>query len=290
MSGTPARLRALLSADAPVVAPGAFNALFARLIEDAGFDAVYLTGAGVANALLGQPDLGLVTMSEMVMVAERICEVVDVPVIADGDTGYGGVHNVARTVAAYERAGVAAIQIEDQQLPKRCGHLSGKSLVTTEEMEQKIRAAAAARSDPEFVIVARTDAAGVDGFDAAVERANQYLAAGADVIFGEALESREEFSRFRSEVDAPLLANMTEFGRSPLLSRQELEDIGYAIALYPVTGLRVAMKAVDEAYAELAASGTQADFVGRMQTRAELYDLIGYDGYEARDREYCGEV
>lgn len=288
-AGSPgARLRAAYGAGC-IAMPGVFNALAALSAERNGFSAIYLSGAAL-TAGHGVPDIGLLSMSEFVDAARYITAATNLPLLVDADTGFGGALNVERAVAQFEQAGVAAIQIEDQQLPKRCGHLSGKSLVTTEEMEQKIRAAAAARSDPGFVIVARTDAAGVDGFDAAVERANQYLAAGADVIFGEALESREEFSRFRSEVDAPLLANMTEFGRSPLLSRQELEDLGYAIALYPVTGLRVAMKAVDEAYAELAASGTQAGFVNRMQTRAELYGLIGYDGYEARDRDYFGEA
>ncbi|MCH8223361.1 MAG: methylisocitrate lyase [Chloroflexi bacterium] len=283
-----ARLRAAYGAGC-IAMPGVFNALAALTAERHGFPAIYLSGAAL-TAGHGVPDIGLLSTSEFVDAARYITAATNLPLLVDADTGFGGTMNVERAVVQFEQAGVAGIQIEDQQLPKRCGHLSGKSLVTTEEMEQKIRAAAAARSDPGFVIVARTDAVGVNGFDAAVERSNRYLEAGADVIFGEALESREEFSRFRSEVDAPLLANMTEFGRSPLLSRQELEDIGYAIALYPVTGLRVAMKAVDEAYAELAASGTQADFVGRMQTRAELYDLIGYDGYEARDREYFGEA
>jgi methylisocitrate lyase len=269
--------------------PGVFNAMAGLIAERSGFPAIYLSGAAL-TAGHGVPDIGLLSMSEFVDAARYITTATDLPLLVDADTGFGGAMNVERAVVQLERAGVAAIQIEDQQLPKRCGHLSGKTLVTTEEMEQKIRAAAAARSDPEFVIVARTDAAGVDGFSAAVERSNRYLEAGADVIFGEALESRDEFSRFRSEVDAPLLANMTEFGRSPLLSRQELEDLGYAIALYPVTSLRVAMKAVDEAFSELAASGTQTGFVQRMQTRAELYDLIGYDGYEARDRKYFGET
>lgn len=283
-----ARLRAAYGAGC-IAMPGVFSALAALSAERNGFPALYLSGAAL-TAGHGVPDIGLLSMSEFVDAARYITAATDLPLLVDADTGFGGPLNVERAVVQFEQAGVAAIQIEDQQLPKRCGHLSGKTLVRTDEMEQKIRAAVAARTDSGFVIVARTDAIGVDGFDAAVERSNRYLAAGADVIFGEALETREEFAAFRKAVDAPLLANMTEFGRSPLLSRQELDDLGYAIALFPVTSLRVAMKAVDDAYAELAKSGTQAGFVNRMQTRAELYDLIGYDGYEARDRDYFGEI
>ncbi len=186
------------------------------------------------------------------------------------------------------RAGAAGVQLEDQQLPKRCGHLSGKSLVSAEEMEQKIRAAVSARPDPDFVIVARTDARGVEGFKAAVGRARRYLAAGADVIFPEALESREEFAGFRRMVDAPLLANMTEFGRSPALSVTQLEELGYRIALFPVTAFRAAMKAARGVLEEIGRSGSQQALLGSMQTRAELYELLGYDGYETRDRAYFG--
>jgi methylisocitrate lyase len=196
---------------------------------------------------------------------------------------------VERAVKEFERAGAAAIQLEDQQLPKRCGHLSGKSIVVVEEMEQKIRAAASARSDPEFVIVARTDARGVDGFEAAVGRARRYREAGADVIFPEALQSREEFAGFRREVEAPLLANMTEFGRSPLLSVAELDELGYRIALFPVTAFRAAMKAAERALEAISRFGSQEAVLDSMQSRAELYDLLGYDGYEERNRAYFGE-
>jgi methylisocitrate lyase len=196
---------------------------------------------------------------------------------------------VERAVREFERAGAAAIQIEDQQLPKRCGHLPGKSLVSASEMGQKIRAAASARLDPEFVIVARTDARGVDGVEAAVGRARRYLGAGADVIFPEALQSRDELADFRRKIEAPLLANMTEFGRSPLLSVAELDELGYQVALFPVTTLRAAMKAAERVLQEISRSGSQHSLLDSMQTRAELYDLLGYEGYEGRDEAHPGE-
>ena len=277
MSGTPARLRALLSADAPVVAPGAFNALFARLIEEAGFDAVYLSGAGVANALLGQPDLGLVTMSEMVMVAERICEVVDVPVIADGDTGYGGVHNVARTVAAYERAGVAAIQIEDQQFPKRCGHFEGKEVVSADEMVERVVAARRARSgDDGIVIIARTDAAAVEGIENAIVRARTYGEAGADLLFVEAPSSRDELAMVAGELgDWPLVANMVEWGRTPLLSAEELGDLGFTLILFPGSVTRTVTRAAREMLDELRSTGTTIGRLDQMATFDEVNRVVG---------------
>ena len=277
MSGTPARLRALLAGDAPVVAPGAFNALFARLIEEAGFDAVYLSGAGVANALLGQPDLGLVTMSEMVMVAERICEVVDVPVIADGDTGYGGVHNVARTVAAYERAGVAAIQIEDQQFPKRCGHFEGKEVVSADEMVERVVAARRARSgDDGIVIIARTDAAAVEGIDNAIARARTYGEAGADVLFVEAPSSEDELAMVAGELgDWPLVANMVEFGKTPLLSAEELGDLGFSLILFPGSVTRTVTLAAQETLDELRSTGTTMGRLDAMATFDEVNRVVG---------------
>jgi methylisocitrate lyase len=191
-------------------------------------------------------------------------------------------------VGELERAGAGGVQLEDQQLPKRCGHLSGKSLVSAEEMEQKIRAAARARLDPDFVIVARTDARAVEGFKAAVGRARRYLTAGADVIFPEALESRDEFAGFGRTLEAPLLANMTEFGRGPALSVTQLDELGYRIALFPVSTFRTAMKAAERALEEIGRSGSQQTLLDSMQTRAELYDLLGYEGYETRDRAYFG--
>ncbi len=210
----------------------------------------------------------------------------NIPLIVDADTGFGEAVNVERTVIELEAAGAAAIQLEDQQLPKRCGHLSGKTLVEPEAMCAKLRAAAAAKADPELVIIARTDARGVEHFDAAVERARRYLDAGADWIFPEALADAEEFERFSYAVDAPLLANMTEFGKSPLLSLDELAGMGYAGVLFPVTLLRVAMKGVEAALATIFADGTQRELLDVMQTRQELYDLLGYEGYETRDRTF----
>jgi methylisocitrate lyase len=211
---------------------------------------------------------------------------VTIPVIVDADTGFGEAVNVERTVGELERAGAAAIQLEDQVLPKRCGHLSGKALVEADAMSAKLRAAVSARVDEDTVIIARTDARASEGFDAAVERAKQYLEAGADWIFPEALTDHHEFARFADAIDAPLMANMTEFGKSPLLEFKELADLGYKVVIYPVTLLRVAMKAIETTLSILADEGTQKELLDLMQTRQELYDLLDYDGYEARDRGY----
>lgn len=282
-----ARLRAACS-DRCIAMPGVANALVARMAERIGLEAIYLSGAAL-SARCGLPDIGLLSLGEVALEARAITAASSLPLLVDADTGFGGPLQVERAVRELERAGAAAVQIEDQQLPKRCGHLSGKALVGVEEMEQKIRAAASARLDPEFAVVARTDARGVEGFEAAVWRARRYLEAGADLIFPEALTSREEFAGFRRAVDAPLLANMTEFGRSPLLSVSELDEIGYRIALFPVTALRAAMRASQRALEEIHRSGSQRAILGSMQSRAELYDLLGYEGYEERDRACFGE-
>ncbi len=266
--------------------PGAFNALTARLIERAGFGAAYLSGAAFSAGTLGIPDIGLFTLSELVEETRRLTRSVEIPIIVDADTGFGEPINVARTVAELEAAGAAAIQLEDQQLPKRCGHLSGKTLVSVEEMEAKIRAAAQARRDPDLVILARTDARGVMDLDAALDRAHRYVAAGADWIFPEALADRDEFRRFAEQVQVPLVANMTEFGKSPLMTLDELSELGYAAALFPVTLLRAAMHAAEEALTAIRRDGTQISLLDRMQTRQRLYDLLGYTDYEARDRAY----
>ncbi|MCA9152770.1 MAG: isocitrate lyase/phosphoenolpyruvate mutase family protein, partial [Planctomycetales bacterium] len=213
---------------------------------------------------------------------------IEIPLIVDADTGFGDVMNVERTVIELEAAGAAAIQLEDQELPKRCGHLSGKTLVSIDEMAAKIAAAANARKDKSLIIIARTDARGVDGFDAAVARAERYIEAGADWIFPEALASADEFRKFSEIITMPLMANMTEFGKSPLLSFEELEDLGYAAVLYPVTLLRVAMKAAEAVLQHLAVDGTQREVLDLMQTRQELYDLIEYEDFEERDRSYFG--
>ncbi|HEY5311119.1 MAG TPA: methylisocitrate lyase, partial [Pirellulales bacterium] len=268
------------AADSTLLVPGAFNALAARMIEEAGFSAIYLSGAAFSAGSLALPDVGLFTLTELAQQTAWITRRVQVPLIVDADTGFGDAVNVERTIRELEAAGAAAIQLEDQRLPKRCGHLSGKELVSPDEMCAKLRAAVAARQDPDLVLLARTDARGVDGFDAAVARARQYLAAGADWIFPEALATRDEFARFAQEIDAPLVANMTEFGKSPLLALDELAELGYAVALFPVTLLRVAMKAVEAALGVLATDGTQRDLLDLMQSRQELYDILGYTAYE----------
>lgn len=225
MASAAARLRELVR-EGCVAMPGVFNAAVARLVERAGFAAVYISGAGLCNATAGVPDVGLLTMSEVVLLAGYVARSVKIPCIVDADTGFGGAENAARTVRELEAAGLAGCHIEDQEFPKRCGHLGGKTLVTLEEMNEKIAAAAAAKRDRNFLLIARTDARAVEDFDRAVQRARSYLKAGADAIFPEALQTREEFREFAKAVDAPLLANMTEFGKSPLLSVNELEEQG----------------------------------------------------------------
>jgi len=281
-----ARLRSLVGRETLLV-PGAFNALTARLIEQTGFRAAYLSGAAFSAGALALPDIGLFTLSELADETRRLTRSAPgLGWIVDADTGFGEAVNTERTVRELEAAGAGAIQLEDQRLPKRCGHLSGKSLVEPAEMCAKLRAAAAARCDKQTVILARTDARGVEGFDAAVDRAKRYLDSGADWIFPEALETPDEFAKFAKAVPVPLVANMTEFGRSPLLSRDELMQLGYAAALLPVTTLRVAMRAVEQALKAIAASGTQKSLVETMQTRQELYELLGYSDFEARDKSY----
>ncbi len=271
-----ARLRALI-ADHTVAMPGAINALSARLIERLGFEAMYLSGAVLSNSVVGVPDVGLTTLTEAAYHATRCAAVTSIPIIMDADTGFGSAaENAARTVEEYERAGLAGLHLEDQEFPKRCGHLGGKKLVPADEFCLRIAAAAQARRDPGFLIIARTDARGVTSYDDAVERAHAYLRAGADAIFPEALKDREEFARFARDVPAPLLANMTEFGKSELLSVDELSELGYAMVIFPVTLQRVAMKAMERALAELRRRGTQKALLDDMQTRQELYDLLGY--------------
>ena len=257
----------------------------AKLAERIGFSAVYLSG-GALSAGNGVPDIGLLTLTEFVQQAQLTAQATGLPVLCDADTGFGESLNVERTVRLFEAAGVAGIHLEDQLMPKRCGHLSGKSLVEPEVMAAKIRAAVAARRDPDFVIIARTDARGVNGYGDAVKRAKLYLEAGADGIFPEALENAEEFARFAKDVPTVLLANMTEFGKSPGLDVKSLGEMGYKLILFPLTAFRAAMKAAENTLKDLFAAGTQKASLGNMQTRAELYDLLGYAGYEERDRKY----
>jgi methylisocitrate lyase len=270
------RLRRLIRRGC-IAMPGAFNAATARLIERAGFPAVYVSGAGLANATAGVPDIGLLSLSEVAQLAGYIAQAVEIPVLADADTGFGGTFNAARTVEAFERAGLAGLHLEDQVFPKRCGHLAGKSIVPTDEMTDKIAAAAAARTDPDFLIVARTDARTDEGMDSAIDRARAYLKAGADAIFPEALGTPAEFRQFAKEVRAPLLANMTEFGRSPLLSVNQLAAMGYRMVIFPQTAFRSAMYAEEKVLADLHRRGTQKSSLNRMQTRQDLYQLLQYD-------------
>jgi len=285
MNSSPgAAIRELIQS-AAVVLPGAFNALSARLAESAGFQAVYISGAGVTNALTAMPDIALLTLTEMAQQCRYICNAASVPCIADADTGYGDVLNVARAVRELEASGLAGIHIEDQVSPKRCGHLDGKQVIPPREMARKIAAAAKAKRNPEFFIIARTDARAVNGLDDAVERALLYLDAGADGIFPEALESAEEFAEFARRVPATLLANMTEFGKSPLLNVDELAALGYRLIIFPMTQLRVMMKAAESVLKEIKMSGSQRGFTERMQSRAELYELLRYSEYTAFDQE-----
>jgi methylisocitrate lyase len=271
-----ARLRELIAKGA-VLLPGVPNAAMARQVERTGFDAVYVSGAGMANATAGVPDIGLLSLTEVVTLAGYVAKAVKIPAIVDADTGFGGAENVARTIRELEGAGLAGCHIEDQEFPKRCGHLAGKSIVDSEEMVGKIKAAVASRRDPDFMIIARTDARGVEGFDRAVERAGEYLAAGADAIFPEALQTAEEFRDFAKEIDRPLLANMTEFGKSPMLTFQQLADFGYRMVIFPQSAFRVSMKASERFLAALKKAGTQSDWLDKMQTRQKLYDLLDYD-------------
>lgn len=282
------RLRDLLARKQSQVVPGVFDALSARLAERAGFEAVYMSGAGTVNALASLPDVGLLSITEMALNARYIANAVRVPVFADADTGYGNALNVMRTVREYEQAGLGGLHIEDQVSPKRCGHVAGKECVSAEEMVGKVRAAVAARTDPDFVIIARTDARAPLGFDEAVRRGQAYAEAGADVIFPEALQTREELADYAREVRTPLLANMTEFGKTPYLKARDFEELGYRIIIFPASAMRVALKAMQAFYADLKRDGTQAAWLDRMMTRAELYDLIEYARYTENERKFLG--
>lgn len=271
-----ANLRALM-ADHTVVLPGAINALSGRLIEQMGFEALYLSGAVLANSVGGVPDVGLMTLSEAERHAQSVASVTTVPIIADADTGFGEKDNTIRTIQLLEHAGVSGVHLEDQVFPKRCGHLEGKQLVPMAEFCEKIAAASAAKASGDFLLIARTDARGVDGYDAAVARAQAYLDAGADAIFPEALRDEEELRRFATDIQAPLLANMTEFGATPYFTVEQFTDMGYNLVIFPVTLQRAAMKAMEQVLHCLKEHGTQAPLLDGMQTRQELYDLLGYD-------------
>lgn len=276
------RFRELLAADGIVRMPGAFTPLSTRLIQEKGFEGVYLSGAVMANEL-GMPDIGLTTLTEVATRAAQVASSTDLPVLVDADTGFGEPMNVARTVQALEDAGVAGLHIEDQVNPKRCGHLDGKEVVDERTALQRIRAAVQGRRDPGLVIMARTDMRGVSGMQAAVDRAKALVDAGADAVFPEAMASLEEFAAMRAAVDVPILANMTEFGKSDLFTVEQLRDVGVDLVIFPVSLLRIAMGAIERGLDELAASGSLQAEVPRMQTRARLYELVDYAAYSSFD-------
>ena len=275
-------LRRLLAGREVVVAPGVFSPVVAQLARRVGFRAIYFSGGGFAN-LLGLPDLGVTTLTEVANWAKGITSAVNLPLIVDVDTGFGETVNVQRTVWEMERAGAAAIHLEDQVMPKRCGHLEGKEIVETEAMVKKIIAAREARSG-ELVLIARTDARAVEGFDAAVERSRTYVKAGADMVFPEALENRGEFSEFAKKVRVPLLANMTEFGKTPYITASKFGEMGYKVVIFPMTAFRATLKTVLDTFRELKKSGTQRALLRRMMTRKEIYDFMNYYEYEEHDQ------
>lgn len=275
-------LRDALAEDGILRLPGAFSPLVAMLFEEQDFDGIYISGA-VLSADLGLPDVGLTTMTEVLGRGRQIARVTNLPSIIDVDTGFGEALNMARTLQELEEHGLAGCHLEDQVHPKRCGHLDHKSLVPTETMIQKIRAAVEARRDPNFLLIARTDARSVDGMDAALDRARAYVDAGADALFPEGLETEDEFARFGGAFNVPLLANMTEFGKSPLLEAARLDELGYDLVIYPVTSLRLAMKTVRERFETIRDEGTQESLLDQMQARSELYELLQYERYNTFD-------
>jgi methylisocitrate lyase len=278
-----ARLRAAVKAERPLQVAGTVNAYCALLAERAGFRAIYLSGAGVANASFGLPDLGITTLNDVCEDVRRITQATDLPLLVDADTGFGGAFMIARTVKELTRAGAAGCHLEDQVQAKRCGHRPGKQLVGPAEMCDRIHAAADARTDPGFVIMARTDARAGEGAARAIERAVAYADAGADMIFAEALTTLAEYAAFTKALGrVPVLANLTEFGKTPLFTLAELRSAGVALALYPLGAFRAMSRAAEEVYGAIRSKGTQRGVVRRMQTRAELYDVLGYMEYERR--------
>jgi methylisocitrate lyase len=264
--------------------PGAYAPIVSLLIQDQGFDGVYISGAAL-SAELGLPDIGLTTLSEVTQRGRQIARVTELPALIDIDTGFGEPMSAARSIQELEELGLAGCHLEDQMNPKRCGHLDNKSIVPTSEMTMKLRAASDAKKDPNFLLMARTDARASEGLDAAIDRCKAYIDAGADAIFPEALQGWGEYEKVREKIDVPLLANLTEFGKTPLLSKTELEELGYNIAIYPVTSLRLSMKAVEDGFAVLKQQGTQKEIVDRMQTRARLYEVIQYENYNKFDQD-----
>ncbi|MDQ7986922.1 methylisocitrate lyase [Pseudomonas sp. G34] len=277
------RFRQALAAEAPLQVIGAINANHALLAQRAGFKAIYLSGGGVAAGSLGLPDLGINTLEDVLIDVRRITDVCDLPLLVDIDTGFGpSAFNIERTIKSLIKAGAAAAHIEDQVGAKRCGHRPGKEIVSCEEMVDRVKAAADARTDPEFFLIARTDAIQAEGVDAAIERCQRYVEAGADGIFAEAAVDLPTYQRFVEALKVPILANITEFGATPLFTREELASVGVAIQLYPLSAFRAANKAAESVYTSIRQKGHQQDVVEQMQTRAELYERIGYHAFEQK--------
>jgi methylisocitrate lyase len=283
------RLRTALATERPLQIVGTINAYAALLAERAGFRALYLSGAGVANASFGLPDLGMTSLNDVCEEVRRITAITSLPLLVDADTGWGSAFNIARTVNELERAGAAGLHLEDQVQAKRCGHRPGKELVPSAEMADRIKVAVDARHDAAFVVMARTDAHAVEGQRAALERARQYVAAGADMIFAEALPALEEYRQFTAAVTVPVLANITEFGRTPLLTVQQLGAAGVQLVLYPLSAFRAMSRAAEEVYAAIRRDGSQQAMVAQMQTRAQLYEVLDYHSYEQQLDQLSGE-
>ena len=287
---TTTKFRQLLQQPGIIQAPGAYDCLTAKLIQQAGFPAVYMTGAGTSVAQLGYADLGLATMSDMISNAGSIADILDVPLIADADTGYGGILNVRRTIRQYERAGVAAIHIEAQEMPKRCGHLDDKKVVSTEDMVQKIRAAVDARTDDDFTIIVRTDSIAVTGWEDAMNRCEEYIKAGADALFVEALRTPEEVEQVAKNISVPLLYNFVESGKSPLLSASELEKFGFKIVIYPGSALLSVTHVVQKVMAQLKETGTTAHIMDNMVTLEACFEAVGLSSLLAEDARFASTV
>ena len=282
MSSGGARLRVAMERERPLQLVGAINAYCALLAERTGFGALYLSGAGVANASFGLPDLGVTTLNDVAQDVRRITGATPLPLLVDADTGWGAAFMIARTIRELTAAGAAGCHIEDQVQAKRCGHRPGKALVSAQEMADRIRAAVDARTDEQFVIVARTDALAVEGLDAALERAGRYVEAGADVIFAEAMTTLEDYKRFTSTVGVPVLANITEFGKTPLFTVEELRKVGVGLVIYPLSAFRAMSAAALEVYEALRREGTQKEVLDSMQTRDALYEVLRYHDYERK--------
>jgi methylisocitrate lyase len=284
-----ARLRTAVDAERPLQIVGTVNAYSSLLAERAGFRAIYLSGAGVANASFGLPDLGMTSLNDVCEDVRRISSATDLPLLVDADTGWGGAFNIAKTCADLIKSGAGGMHLEDQVSAKRCGHRPGKALVPADEMVDRIKAAVDGRTDPNFVIMARTDAHAVEGQQAAVDRAAKYVEAGADMIFAEALKTLDEYKQFTSTIRVPVLANLTEFGQTPLFTVAELGTVGIRLVLYPLSAFRAMSQAALAVYGSIRKDGTQKNVVNLMQTRAELYDVLGYHDYERKLDELFGK-